>query len=468
MQTPRILKNVLSLRARKYHRHQVAAMSSQLSPRMALSSAPSSQQPSQQPSQQANWHASQTPVIDIQHLNHYFGKGSLRKQVLCDINIKIHPGEIVIMTGPSGSGKTTLLTLIGALRSVHEGSLKVLGKELQGASASQRTQVRREIGFVFQAHNLLPFMTARQNVRMALELKRTSNRKQILYKADQALERVGLVNQIGSYPEKLSGGQKQRVAIARALVNEPTLVLADEPTASLDSKSGRDVVQLMQALAKEQHCAILLVTHDNRILDIADRIIYIENGTLLKDQKQQATAYIPQAPSQNGSSPGHPPRMLPKDTIEHNGGQGPLSDVFPTSEHPSVMLSLPSVNSEFKTYTVACIDSSLQNLQMLKTFLEDDLFALALMQNPVQALVDIPKYRPDLILLEVDLPHMNGYDLTKLLRKNPQFVKTPIILMTADPQKIEPEVSQSLGIKHVLMKPFSQVDVITTVFPMLT
>lgn len=223
------------------------------------------------------------PVISVCNLNHYFGQGALRKQALFDINLDVFQGEIVIMTGPSGSGKTTLLTMMGGLRSAQEGSLKILGQEMRGASKYQLTQVRRQIGYIFQAHNLLTFLTAQQNVRMSLELHEEMLNQDMNAKVTAILEQVGLGNRTNYYPDNLSGGQKQRVAIARALVSHPKIVLADEPTAALDKKSGRDVVEMMQRLAKEQGCAILLVTHDNRILDIADRIVHMEDGRLAND-----------------------------------------------------------------------------------------------------------------------------------------------------------------------------------------
>lgn len=221
------------------------------------------------------------PVIAATHLNHYFGEGDLRKQALFDISLSIHAGEIVIMTGPSGSGKTTLLTLMGGLRSAQEGSLKILGQEICGANKQQLMHLRRKIGYIFQAHNLLTYLTAKQNVRMSLELHDQKYESQDINRiATEMLNVVGLGQRIDYYADSLSGGQKQRVAIARALVSHPQIVLADEPTAALDKKSGRDVVEIMQRLAKEQGCTILLVTHDNRILDIADRIVYMEDGRL--------------------------------------------------------------------------------------------------------------------------------------------------------------------------------------------
>ena len=219
-------------------------------------------------------------VISITQLNHSFGSGELQKQVLHNITLTIEAGEIVIMTGPSGSGKTTLLTLMGGLRSAQAGSLKILNNEILGATKQQLTELRKQIGYIFQAHNLMSFLTAKQNVRMSLELHDEVATEELDERAIAILNQVGLGDRVDYYPENLSGGQKQRVAIARALVSNPRILLADEPTAALDKKSGRDVVELMQKLAKEQHCTILLVTHDNRILDIADRIVYMEDGHL--------------------------------------------------------------------------------------------------------------------------------------------------------------------------------------------
>lgn len=230
------------------------------------------------------------PVISASNLNHYFGERELRKQTLFDVNLNIHAGEIVLMTGPSGSGKTTLLTLMGGLRSAREGSLKILGQEMRGASSQQMMQVRRHIGYIFQAHNLLTSLTAKQNVRMSLELHDKYLEQDIDKMSVDILKTVGLGDRVEYYAENLSGGQKQRVAIARALVSHPKIVLADEPTAALDKKSGRDVVEMMQQLAKQQGCTILLVTHDNRILDIADRIVYMEDGCLADSPK--ATAMV--------------------------------------------------------------------------------------------------------------------------------------------------------------------------------
>ncbi len=221
------------------------------------------------------------PVVSIRHLNHAFGRGQLRKPVLKDISLDLNPGEIVILMGPSGSGKTTLLTLIGALRSQQEGSLKFLNQELLGAPKKTLVKLRQQIGFIFQSHNLLDCLTAQENVRMSLKLHTHLSVEERKRRAIAILESVGLGEHVNYYPANLSGGQKQRVAIARALVSYPKLVLADEPTAALDSKTGRDAVEIMRQLAQEEGCTVLLVTHDNRILDMADRILQMEDGQLL-------------------------------------------------------------------------------------------------------------------------------------------------------------------------------------------
>ncbi len=229
--------------------------------------------------------------IRIRDLQHYYGEGDLRKQVLFDNTLDIAAGEIVIMTGPSGSGKTTLLTLIGTLRTVQEGSLNVLGHELHGATASQLVEIRREIGFIFQAHNLFESLTAFQNVRMSMELFGFTP-QQMKDRATEVLTRLGLEHRIHYKPGKLSGGQKQRVAIARGISHKPRLILADEPTAALDEVSGREVVTLFQQLASEDGCSILMVTHDNRILDVADRIVNMVDGRIKSNVNVQESSVI--------------------------------------------------------------------------------------------------------------------------------------------------------------------------------
>ena len=216
--------------------------------------------------------------ISLEGVSYSFGRGALKKQVLFDVATQIKSGEIVILTGPSGSGKTTLLTLIGALRSAQQGSVSVLGHQLLNARERTLIKVRRQIGYIFQAHNLLKSLTIGQNVQMALQLNGDAKREK--NRISEVLQRVGLAEHEHKTPAQLSGGQKQRAGIARALVNRPRVVLADEPTASLDKQSGRDVVELIQDLAREDGSAVILVTHDNRILDVADRILHIEDGRI--------------------------------------------------------------------------------------------------------------------------------------------------------------------------------------------
>jgi putative ABC transport system ATP-binding protein len=227
------------------------------------------------------------PAVKVSGVAHFYGQGEARNQVLFDNNLEVRPGEIVIMTGPSGSGKTTLLTLIGGLRTVQQGSLEVLGVELKGLAGHDMVRLRRRIGFIFQAHNLFESLTAYQTVKMAMELERYSQ-DQMDRRITELLTALGLGHRIHHKPGMLSGGQKQRVAIARALANRPKLILADEPTAALDEKSGRDVVTLLQQLAREEQCTSLIVTHDNRILDVADRIVnmvggHIKSNVLVKE-----------------------------------------------------------------------------------------------------------------------------------------------------------------------------------------
>jgi putative ABC transport system ATP-binding protein len=204
----------------------------------------------------------------------------MRRQVLQAVELSIHPGEVVLLTGPSGCGKTTLLTLVGALRQVMEGSVRVFGRELQGSTRTDRQRIRRGIGMIFQGHNLLRCLTAEQNVQIGADLLPGLGYRARRDLAREWLRAVGLSDHMAKLPHDLSGGQKQRVAIARALAADPRLLLADEPTAALDSRSGREVVDLLRGLAREEGCAVLMVTHDPRILDVGDRLLRMEDGRL--------------------------------------------------------------------------------------------------------------------------------------------------------------------------------------------
>jgi putative ABC transport system ATP-binding protein len=243
---------------------------------------------SSDPSPTAEDSKGEQPVISLQNVNHWFGSGDSRKHALKDITLDIYPGQIVICTGPSGSGKTTLLTMLGGLRSCQDGSLKILGQELNGASKEQLADLRLNVGFIFQAHNLMMFLNARRNVRLSLELHDRFYDQDMDQLATTMLEKVGLGDRVEYMPANLSGGQRQRVAIARALVSQPKILLGDEPTAALDKESGRTVVELMQQLAREQNTTIIMVTHDNKILDVADRIIIVDDGRLATAEQEAA------------------------------------------------------------------------------------------------------------------------------------------------------------------------------------
>lgn len=222
------------------------------------------------------------PIV-VTELNHWFGAGEARIQALFDINLKIRPGELTILMGPSGSGKTTLLTLIGCLRHVQAGSVQLLGHELRGAVDNQLNALRRCLGFIFQAHNLHESLTALQNVRMGLEVHGAKERTEYDRAAAHILTQLGLSDRIRYMPAKLSGGQKQRVAVARALVGNPAIIFADEPTAALDKESGLKTVELLKRLGEVRGTTTVMVTHDNRILDLADRILRLEDGRIVDD-----------------------------------------------------------------------------------------------------------------------------------------------------------------------------------------
>ena len=243
------------------------------------------------------------PVVVVRNVGHQFGA----TPVLFGVDLELYPGEIVLMTGPSGSGKTTLLTLIGALRSLQTGSVQVLGRELHGLDELDRVKVRRRLGFIFQGHNLFASLTALQNVRLALELH-GGTRQEHQTRAREILEAVGLGDYLHQKPEALSGGQRQRVAVARALAPRPPLVLADEPTAALDAVTGQQVIDLLKNLGKEQGTATVLVTHDNRILKAADRIINMVDGRLVSDvavgETLQLCGFLSRIPIFAGYTPG--------------------------------------------------------------------------------------------------------------------------------------------------------------------
>lgn len=223
-------------------------------------------------------------AVEVADVKHFYKDGVGYKQVLFDNNLRVPWGEIAIMTGQSGSGKTTLLTLIGTLRQLEHGSLKVMGQQLFEASNRTIVDLRKHLGFIFQAHNLFESLTAYENVNMAAELVGMDRRV-----ADDRikflLNEFGLGAHIHKKPNQLSGGQKQRVAIARGLVHRPHLVLADEPTAALDSGSAQSVVEYFKVLTEdtEHPCSILVVTHDKGILSYANRLVDMDHGHIASD-----------------------------------------------------------------------------------------------------------------------------------------------------------------------------------------
>ena len=221
------------------------------------------------------------PIVEIHSLNHWFGNGEARKQALFDIDLTLPRGSLTVLMGPSGSGKTTVLTLAGCLRGVQAGSVRLLGHELNGAGAALLTELRRHLGFIFQAHNLHESLTALQNVIMGVQVRPGVPDTLARQAAVRALDLVGLSDRMDYLPANLSGGQKQRVAVARAIIGNPALVLADEPTAALDKDSAAEVIDLLKRMGTERGTTTLLVTHDNRILDRADRILMLEDGRLV-------------------------------------------------------------------------------------------------------------------------------------------------------------------------------------------
>ncbi|MBV0893044.1 ATP-binding cassette domain-containing protein [Paracoccus sp. Z118] len=213
-------------------------------------------------------------------LSHWFGRGEARKQAIFDVDLTVARGSLTVLVGPSGSGKTTLLTLMGCLRDVQQGSVRLLGQELAGAPERQLVALRRRLGFIFQAHNLHESLTARQNVLMGVQVGSRRPRGDENATAVQILTLLGLADRIDYLPANLSGGQKQRVAIARALAGDPEVVFADEPTAALDHDSSMTVIGQLKRLGRGRGMTTVMVTHDSRIIGMADRVVTLEDGRI--------------------------------------------------------------------------------------------------------------------------------------------------------------------------------------------
>ncbi len=225
-------------------------------------------------------------ALVVEGLSHWFGAGEARKQALFDVDLAIDRGQLTVLLGASGSGKTTLLTLLGCLRQVQTGSVHLLGQELAGADEATLVACRRRLGFIFQAHNLHDSLTAMQNVRMGLEVHGLAAPRNWQEACAHLLRTLGLGERLDYLPANLSGGQKQRVAVARALVGNPNIIFADEPTAALDRDSGLQVVGMLKRLGEERGTTTLMVTHDPRILDLADRVLTMEDGRIVGDHRR--------------------------------------------------------------------------------------------------------------------------------------------------------------------------------------
>jgi len=227
------------------------------------------------------------PLLEAMGITRVLGEGASQVQALRGVSLSLLPGELTLLMGPSGSGKTTLLSIFGCILAPTEGELIVAGQPTAGMSAEQLAELRRKnIGFIFQSYNLFPTLTAEENVMLALDVRRKalSDPRKV---ARAALERVGLSHRLRAYPAKLSGGERQRVAIARSLAGDPSIILADEPTAALDAVNGRSVMELLSAIAQDKSRSVFVVTHDSRILPFADRIVRIEDGSIASDVRQQ-------------------------------------------------------------------------------------------------------------------------------------------------------------------------------------
>ena len=225
------------------------------------------------------------PILVLESVGKQYLTGSRAVGAVNNVTLEIAPGFVTALMGPSGSGKTTLLSMMGGILRPSTGSILLCGKNIAGLSESERGCVRlAHVGFVFQSYNLFPALTARQNIEVVLDLKnrRVSSERRV--EALRLLENMDLLDKADSYPADLSGGQKQRIAIARALAGNPALLLADEPTAALDSNNGRRIMKLFRHLAHEEKRAVVIVTHDSRILEFADRILTIEDGCIVADR----------------------------------------------------------------------------------------------------------------------------------------------------------------------------------------
>jgi putative ABC transport system ATP-binding protein len=226
------------------------------------------------------------PVLEARNVVKELGQGAGKVRALKGVSLALTPGELTLLMGPSGSGKTTLLSILGCILTPDEGTLTLAGRRVDGLSAEELAAVRREhVGYIFQSYNLFPTLTALENVRLALDVRGASAAETII-KAETALREVGLGHRLNSYPRNMSGGEQQRVAVARALAGAPSVILADEPTAALDSENGHAVMALLARIARDRSRAVLAVTHDPRTHAYADRIVRIEDGLITGEERR--------------------------------------------------------------------------------------------------------------------------------------------------------------------------------------
>lgn len=227
-----------------------------------------------------------SPVLEAHGIVKELGQGAGKVVAVKGVDISLYPGELALLMGPSGSGKTTLISILGCILTQTAGTVKVAGVDTSGLSPDELATLRRSnIGYIFQSYNLFPTLTALENVRIALDVAGITGQEAI-DRATEALTGVGLARKLNSYPANLSGGEKQRVAVARAIATHPSIVLADEPTAALDGENGHGVMRLLTEIAREQGRSILVVTHDPRTLQYADRVIHIEDGLIVKEERR--------------------------------------------------------------------------------------------------------------------------------------------------------------------------------------
>jgi putative ABC transport system ATP-binding protein len=238
----------------------------------------------------------EAPAIEVRGVSKMYGAGDAAVHALHDVDLDVRCGEVLVMIGPSGSGKTTLLSIVGAILSATAGTVAIHGEQIVGLAERDLSRIRlQHIGFVFQGFNLFPALTALENVALALDVRGVRGYP-ARWRAGAALEAVGLADKVNAYPADLSGGQKQRVAIARAIVGEPAILLADEPTAALDRESGGAVLDLLKCLAHERRRAVVMVTHDQRAVAYADRIVEIADGRIISHHEPVAVAVGSRSP----------------------------------------------------------------------------------------------------------------------------------------------------------------------------